>query len=259
MRRAGTLLHDRRGVSAVEFALIAPVFIMMIVGLAQVGRLFFADADLRNALSTGARQATIFPMPTDDEILDAVEAQLTGLNPDLLVNEISHHVDSDGRNYSDLRVGYAISLDFLFFETAPIMLTAERRVYTHDPDAQMTDDPSSASSTSAGGTTSSTGGSTTSAGGTSTTSGGTTTTSGGTTSSGDASTTSGGTTTTSGGTTTTSGGTTTTSGGTTTTSGGTTTSSGGTTTSSGNGNGNGSSGGDNGNGGGRGNGTCRRC
>jgi Flp pilus assembly protein TadG len=234
MRRALNLLHDRRGATIVEFALLAPVFALMLVGVLQMGRLFFADADLNNALTNGARQATIFPMPSDDDILDAVEAQLTGLNPELLVNEITHHQDTNGIHYSQMRVSYAVPLDFLFFNMGPVTLSATRRVYTHDPNASQ---PATSSSSSTGGTT-------TSAGGTTTTSGGTTTTSGGTT------TTSGGTTTTSGGTTTTSGGTTTTSGGTTTTSGGTTT--GGTTSSTGGNNGNG-------NGNGRGSGTCRRC
>ena len=82
MPRARTLLHDRRGVSAVEFALVAPVLVLMIVGVVQMSRIFFADADLRNALAAGARQATIFPLPSDDTILDTVEGSLTGINPD---------------------------------------------------------------------------------------------------------------------------------------------------------------------------------
>jgi hypothetical protein len=264
MRRPGTLLRDRKGISAVEFALIAPVMFLMIIGLTQVGRLFFADADLRSALAAGARQATIYPMPADDVILDTVEGRLTGLNPDLLVNEINHYVQTNGTHYAVLRVSYAVTLDFLFFEWGPVTLEARRTVYTNNP-ASTWANSTSASSTGGTTTTSAGGTTTTSAGGTTTTSaGGTTTTSAG----GTTTTSAGGTTTTSaGGTTTTSaGGTTTTSaGGTTTTSaGGTTTTSGGATTTSGgnNGNGNGNGNGGNGNGNGNGNatgGTCRRC
>lgn len=223
-----SLGRDRKGVSAVEFALVAPVLVMMIVGLTQMGRLFFANADIHSAVEGGGRFATIYPRPDDDDILDMVESDLTGLNPDLLINEIAYGRDAGGNLFADLRAAYDIRLDFLFFQVEPIRLEARRRVFVHEATGAMPTG-SSGGSTSSGGTT-------TSAGGTTTTSGGTTTTSGGTT-------------TTSGGTTTTSGGTTTTSGGTTTTSGGTTTSTGGTTGNGNHGNGNGGSP----------PGKCRRC
>ena len=180
MARAKPLLQDKSGISAVEFALLAPVLFMMIVGLTQIGRLFFAEADLQNALAAGARQATIFPRPEDDIILDHIESQLTGINPELTVNEITHGIDEDGHLYSDLRIAYNIELDFIFFRYPSLTLTAERRVFTHEPATASSSSASTSASSSTSTSSTSTGGTTTTSGGDgSTSTGGTTSTSGG--------------------------------------------------------------------------------
>jgi len=53
--RAGNALSaDRRGVSAVEFALIAPVFLAVLAGTVDVGRMIAVKASLESSVSTGA-------------------------------------------------------------------------------------------------------------------------------------------------------------------------------------------------------------
>ena len=239
---------DERGVSAVEFALALPMLLTFVVGTAQLGKLFFSNADMRHASAAGARVASIFPVPDDDTILDAVDDQLvrSGAVNASTVN-VARGTDGNGNPYVDINITYTVPLDFIFFQVGPVTLTDTRRVFTQVESANSTQTTSSTSS--------STGGTTT--GSTSTTS---STSTGSTSTGGDASTSSswGGTTSSTGGTTSTSstGGTTTSTGGTTSTisTGGTTTTSS-TSSSSGNGNGNGSSASS----GGHNHGRCRRC
>ena len=47
----------RRGAAAVEFAIVAPVFFMMVIGIIEVGRAIMVQQVLINASRVGARQA----------------------------------------------------------------------------------------------------------------------------------------------------------------------------------------------------------
>jgi Flp pilus assembly protein TadG len=51
--------HDRRGTSAVEFAFIAPVFFMLVIGMVEFGRAMMVQQALTNAARQGARLATL--------------------------------------------------------------------------------------------------------------------------------------------------------------------------------------------------------
>jgi Flp pilus assembly protein TadG len=194
------LRRDNKGIGAVEFALVAPVLITFVIGIAQMGKLFYANADMKNAIASGARVASIWPVPTDDVIKTAVNdriARTKGIAAAQVT--LTRGTDSNGNDFVNIKMRYRVPLDFIFFDAGPVTLEDNRKVYT-----QMLG-VAPPPSTTTGSTTSTTGGTTsTTSGGTTSTTGGTTSTTGGTTS-----TTSGGTTSTTGGTTsTTSGGTT---------------------------------------------------
>lgn len=124
-----TLARDHRGVSAVEFALIAPVLLLMIVGLAQLGVLFMANAGLRNAVAEGARYATIYPRPSNAQIRQRIADSRFGLDPRYLgTPEISYGI-ADGANYADITVRYSVPLDFVFFTVPGVTLTEARRAF----------------------------------------------------------------------------------------------------------------------------------
>lgn len=125
MRR---LLRHARGASAVEFALVAPIFMLILVGLAQLGIVFFANAGLHNALAEGARSATVYPRPTPTEVEAQIEAGRFGLNPaNLTINDFAY-VESGGTTYTDIAMTYTLTLNFIVVE-APITLSQSRRVY----------------------------------------------------------------------------------------------------------------------------------
>lgn len=217
MRRL-SLFRDQRGASALEFALMAPVFFSVLIGAAQMGILFFANTGLQHAVGEGARVAMIFPRPSTETIRQAVKDARYGLDPAYLVGEPVVTIDETGDpDFAEISWSYNAPLNFIFYQTPAVTLEHKRKVFLQAPAA-------GGGGGGGGGTT--TGGSTSTGGSSST--GGTTT--GGTTSTSAGGTTSGGTTTSGGDSTTSS--TSSTSGGTTTTSGGTTTSTSSTSTSS---------------------------
>lgn len=49
------LVRDRRGTTAVEFALVAPLLFALLLGVLELGRLIWVDAALDHALARAAR------------------------------------------------------------------------------------------------------------------------------------------------------------------------------------------------------------
>lgn len=134
--RASSVWRNERGVSAVEFALVAPILILFIVGAAQLGLLFFANADLRNAVASGARVASVFPRPDDAVIVAAIDDQVVGLDRAAITGPTLHHgTDANGLATTEISLSYAMRLDFIFFSTPPITLTEQRKVFTQLPES----------------------------------------------------------------------------------------------------------------------------
>jgi Flp pilus assembly protein TadG len=131
MMRRPQLRKDERGNALIEFALIAPVFIGFIIAISQLGLLFFANAGLANAVGEGARLATIFPRPTDAQIIARIANGRYGLDPARITGPTIQNVTQDGISSSTITISYAAPVDFIFYKFGPITLTQTRRVYTH--------------------------------------------------------------------------------------------------------------------------------
>jgi Flp pilus assembly protein TadG len=99
MRRLALgLVRDRQGSVAIEFGIIAPVFLMMLLGVLQVGVWMQAYNAMRNAVAATARSVAV-EYQTDNRLTDAQIAN-TGLavatsNPYMLdANLIEVDVDA---------------------------------------------------------------------------------------------------------------------------------------------------------------------
>jgi Flp pilus assembly protein TadG len=58
-RRVPTRKHDRRGAAAVEFAIVAPLFFLLLAGIIEFGQAFRIQHSLSNASRRGARAAAV--------------------------------------------------------------------------------------------------------------------------------------------------------------------------------------------------------
>src|SRR5690349_4011797 len=79
----GRFFRDRRGGTAVEFALTAPVFFMMVIGGMQVGLLCWAQLALQQGSEAAARCASVNKTVCGStaQIKSYASAQSYGLSP----------------------------------------------------------------------------------------------------------------------------------------------------------------------------------
>jgi Flp pilus assembly protein TadG len=137
MRAFLKLRSDSKGTSAIEFALLAPLLITFLIGITQLGFLFLANTGLKSAVGEGARLATIFPRPTDAQIIERITDRRFGLEPQYITNPTitpataAQRTAMNGRDFLTIRMSYAVPLDFIFFTTPPITLVESRRVFVH--------------------------------------------------------------------------------------------------------------------------------
>ncbi|WP_206435745.1 TadE/TadG family type IV pilus assembly protein [Tsuneonella rigui] len=75
--RGRSLLKDRTGSAAIEFGLIAPVFLTMLLGVFQVGVWMQSYNAMRNAITETARSVAV-EYQTDNKLTD-VQIENTGL------------------------------------------------------------------------------------------------------------------------------------------------------------------------------------
>lgn len=87
--RAKTFLHDRRGVSAIEFAVTVPAIVVIVLGTFDLGNLIQQKMKLDEAVHAGGIYAMSFPINTSG-IQTAVAAALpTGWRNDVVVGSPS--------------------------------------------------------------------------------------------------------------------------------------------------------------------------
>ena len=123
--------RDRKGVSAVEFAMLLPLLILFIVGIAQMGILYFANAGLRNLVAESARYASISPRPSDTAIKAKLQQGGFGLVPAQMGTPTITYGTTSGANYADIQMSYNAYLNFIFFSYGPVTLTEKRRVFIY--------------------------------------------------------------------------------------------------------------------------------
>jgi Flp pilus assembly protein TadG len=130
-RRSGraAIWKDAKAAALLEFAFAAPVLIVFMIATAQIGTFFFARSGLKSAVAEGARYATIFPRPTNQQIADRINARRFGLD----TTKVSAPVVTDcvvgTRPCINIQMSYTASIDFILFQTAPITVVETRRAF----------------------------------------------------------------------------------------------------------------------------------
>jgi Flp pilus assembly protein TadG len=128
------LRRSERGAAALEFVIIAPALVLMIVGIARLGVLFMANAGLRNAVAEGARYATLYVpstgRPTNSQIQARVTSSQFGLDSASFTSVTVVPGSDGGVNYVDITANYSVPMDFIFFNAGSVTLSETRRAFT---------------------------------------------------------------------------------------------------------------------------------
>ena len=139
MGRISKLRRSERGSSAVEFALVAPAFLALVLGIANLGIFFFAHAGLKSAVAEGARYASISPKPDNAAIAARITERRFGLNPaDITQQPTITACTADGtatgRPCVDIEMKYQVKMNWIFVNLGSwsvFDLTERRRAYVY--------------------------------------------------------------------------------------------------------------------------------
>lgn len=130
IRKTATLVRDSRGAALTEFALILPVLITLLLGVLNMGVYFFAKNSVENAIDEVARDAAIFPTPSQSEMQTIFDDELLKTEASGTVTlSIQNGTSSNGTKYVDLSTSYSIPVNLVFVDLGSIPARAERRVY----------------------------------------------------------------------------------------------------------------------------------
>ncbi len=109
----------RRGQSLVEFALVAPVLLLLMLGVMNLGYVLFVNTQVEYAVREGARAAMVRPCPTNAD-LDAIRTQV--------INRLPGAIDIN-RVRNDLVITYTGNRNF----GTPVTVTLTYQVRMLDP------------------------------------------------------------------------------------------------------------------------------
>lgn len=127
-RSFGALARDRRGAAAVEFALVVPVFLMLLLGGMEFGRYVWTAVTLEHAAREATRFALVHPeggsSMTADEIATLARSRAAGLAADALDVAVSWSGGTGSGGTVTVAVSYTYS--FLlsgFLPLEPVVLS----------------------------------------------------------------------------------------------------------------------------------------
>jgi len=78
LHRLAELLADRRGGAAVEFAIIGPVLCTLLLGVVDVGRMFYVRQNLEYATEEAARYYMLNPSAASSDVTTQLKNKMQG-------------------------------------------------------------------------------------------------------------------------------------------------------------------------------------
>lgn len=123
------IFRQEKGAALLEFALAAPILIAFMIATAQIGTFFFARSGLKAAVAEGARYATIYPKPSNQQVADRINARRFGMDMTKVSPPVVTDCPASTRPCINIEMSYTSTIDFIFFETAPITVVETRRAF----------------------------------------------------------------------------------------------------------------------------------
>jgi len=93
-------MHRDRGQAMVEFALVLPLFILLLVGLLDVGRLVFINNSVSEAAREGARWGAVQSRSVDAAGRDSIGRHVLGAITGVPTPNVSVSCEKDGASVS---------------------------------------------------------------------------------------------------------------------------------------------------------------
>lgn len=118
------LCRDIDGTTAVEFAITAPVFFMVLFGIIESGRLMWTQLGLQHAVEMAARCASINKTlcPTSNDIINFAVQQTYGVAPPVSTFNVSTPSNGCG---NQVNASYTYQYVSTYFSTPSVTLSAQ--------------------------------------------------------------------------------------------------------------------------------------
>lgn len=106
LRRVITILHSEKGASAVEFALLLPILMLLILGIIQFGFIFYHYISITHAAREGARWAAL-EQPDSD-----VRLKVKNSAPGLTITDVDIIINPSGDRSGKIGEPVAVTVDY---------------------------------------------------------------------------------------------------------------------------------------------------
>lgn len=125
--RLRRLLRATDGVAAIEFALVAPLFVIFCVSIFEGGRMMWIRNSIQTATEEAGRWAMVNTAATDPQIQTIAVNYYGSVGSDTPTFAIKRDTVST-MNYVTISGSYTFKFTFPFFDFAPITLAGKARV-----------------------------------------------------------------------------------------------------------------------------------
>ena len=119
---------NNQGTTALEFALVAPVLLMLLMSIIQLGILFYVQAGLKSTVEDAARYATLWPTPNQAQIEQRIQTHRFGMDISNIVGPTITFSTSQAPNFVTISMSYSVTIDYVFGEKT-LVLSESRRAY----------------------------------------------------------------------------------------------------------------------------------
>ena len=132
--KARGAVHNEHGATAVEFALVAPIFLIFVIGIIDLGRLFYIKNVMQFSVEQASRYAIVNPSVTDTALEAYADAKAIPM-----FNGITFDADAPGTDVVSSIYYRTITGSYTFQYMTPIItvgdveLTAKSRVPVNTP------------------------------------------------------------------------------------------------------------------------------
>jgi Flp pilus assembly protein TadG len=119
------LVGDKRGATAVELALVFPLFIMIVLGIIEIGQALRLWNEVQHALGRAVRLVNVNASTTPSEITSAMRSYLTDVDADSLTVTATP-VTISGITHIKISVGFPFEIILPFTDISTVTINVDR-------------------------------------------------------------------------------------------------------------------------------------
>lgn len=119
--------RDRRGATAIEFAFIVPIFVVLMIGVVEFSRILSVRSSMQFAVEETTRYAMVNDGSSNTTLIAMVKQKIAAPDPENISVSITTETTA-GVKYLKINASYPITMITEYFGLDPLTLTGSSRV-----------------------------------------------------------------------------------------------------------------------------------